>query len=135
MPLPLDQSSSPHDAPAATTDARFPHESLDCYQLSREVVAFLAAHRDRLRGLPGEAGPQLERAAVRTMLNIAEASGRQAPRDRARVFAIARGEDCEAAAALEVATLYGAFTTGEAAWVRSRLVRVGQMLSRLSRLP
>ena len=136
MPLPLDQSSSRH-GPAATApaDSRFPHERLDCYRLSHEVVAFLAAHRDRLRGLPGEAGPQLERAAVRTLLNIAEAAGRQAPRDRARVFAIARGEACEAAAALEVATLYGALTAAQATWARSRLVRVGQMLSRLSRLP
>jgi four helix bundle protein len=136
MPLPLDQSRSPHDpAVAATADTRFPHERLDCYRLSHEVVAFLAAHRAQLRGLPGEAGPQLERAAVRTLLNIAEAAGRQAPRDRARVFAIARGEACEAAAALGVATLYGALTAAEAAWARAHLVRVGQMLSRLSRLP
>jgi four helix bundle protein len=136
MPLPHDPSSSaPRPVGATPPDDRFPHERLDCYQLSREVVAFLATHRAALRGLPGEAGPQLERAAVRTLLNIAEAAGRQAPRDRARVFAIARGEACEAAAALEVAALFGALTPAEVAWARGRLVRVGQMLSRLSRLP
>jgi four helix bundle protein len=115
-------------------DERFPHEKLDCYRLICEVVEAVAKARDRLHGLPGEAGPQLIRAVVRTKLGIAEAAGRQSMRDRARVFGIARGEACEAAAALEIAELFGAFSAAETAALRQRLVRVAQMLTKLARL-
>jgi len=110
-----------------------PHERLDAFVVAREIVAFVALHRGRLRGLPGEAGAQLERAAVSAMLNVAEAAGRQAARDRQRVFAIARGEACETAAALDVAVLFGALTAGQAAPARALLDRLTRMLSRLSR--
>jgi four helix bundle protein len=130
MPRPHDHRSTPPTAPSAE---RFPHESLDCYRVAREVVAFVAQHRRQLHGLPGEAGPQLERACVRALLNTAEAAGRQGVRDRARVFAIARGETCEAAAAREIAVLFGALTAAETAPVRALLVRLGQMLTRLAR--
>ena len=130
MTRPHDHRSTPPATPAAS---RFPHEALDCYQVARDVVAFVAQHRCQLHGLPGEAGPQLERACVRALLNTAEAAGRQGPRDRARVFAIARGETCEAAAALDVAVLFGALTASEAAPARALLVRLGQMLTRLAR--
>jgi len=120
--------------PITEADTRFPHERLDAYAVAEQFVAWVARYRHKLHGLPGEAGPQLERASVRALLNIAEAAGRQGPRDRARVFAIARGETCEAAAALKVAVLYGAFTSTEAEPARALLVRQGQMLSRLSRI-
>jgi four helix bundle protein len=47
------------------------------------------------------------RAAKSAALNIAEGAGRSSPADRARVFAIARGEAMEAAAAIEIAVLAG----------------------------
>lgn len=47
------------------------------------------------------------RAAKSAPLNIAEAAGRVSPADKARVYAIARGEAMEAAAALEIAALAG----------------------------
>lgn len=50
---------------------------------------------------------QAMRAAKSAALNIAEAAGRTSPADRARVFAIARGEAMEAAAAVEIAALTG----------------------------
>jgi len=130
MPMPHDHRST---SPTASGAGRFPHESLDAYQVAREVVAFVGQRRRQLHGLPGEAGPQLERACVRALLNTAEAAGRQGVRDRARVFAIARGEACEAAAALDVAVLFGALTSAEAAPARALLVRLGQMLTRLAR--
>src|SRR5690348_717843 len=34
----------------------FAHEKLDAYRLAFEVVEFVAARRDKLRGLPGNAG-------------------------------------------------------------------------------
>jgi four helix bundle protein len=130
-------TTTEHDTPQPTPspDTRFPHERLDAYRVAREVVTFVARHRARLRGLPAEAGLQPERAAVRALLNLAEAAGRQGVRDRARVFAIARGETCEAAAALEVAVLFGAVSAAEAAAARALLVRLGQMLTRLARTP
>lgn len=44
----------------------FPHERLKAYQLARQAVQFVAARRGKLRGLPGNAGPQLERARPRS---------------------------------------------------------------------
>ncbi len=135
MPMPTTTTEhEPNSRPARpTADTRFPHQRLDAYAAARQVVAFVARHRTRLHGLPGEAGPQLERAAVRALLNVAEAAGRQGVRDRARVFAIARGEACEAAAALEVAVLFGALSAEDAAPARAWLVRLAQMLTRLAR--
>ena len=50
---------------------------------------------------------QAMRAAQSACLNIAEANGRASLADRRRVFAIARGEATEAAAAVEIAALSG----------------------------
>jgi len=50
---------------------------------------------------------QAMRAAKSAALNIAEAAERVSRADRARVFAIARGEATEAAAAVEIAVLAG----------------------------
>ncbi|TMA26045.1 MAG: four helix bundle protein [Deltaproteobacteria bacterium] len=46
---------------------------------------------------------QLLRASKSVCLNIAEAVGRLSDADRKRVYAIARGECCEAAAAIDIA--------------------------------
>jgi four helix bundle protein len=132
MPTAITEHEPDAARPTPLPDTRFPHERLDCHLVARQVVALVARHRARLRGLPGQAGPQLERAAVPTQLNIAQAAGRQGARDRARLFAIARGEARQAAAALEVAVLFGA-VSAEAAALRALLVRLGQMLTRLAR--
>jgi len=47
------------------------------------------------------------RAAKSTCLNCAEGAGRVTRRDKARAFAIARGEAVEAVAAVEIAALSG----------------------------
>ena len=120
-------------AQGTTKDERFPHERLDAYRVARELVAWVAGKRARLRGLPGEAGPQLERALTSALLNVAEAAGRTGGRDQARVFAIARGEACEAAAALDVVALYGVVDAASVAEARRRLVRLAQMLTVLAR--
>jgi four helix bundle protein len=46
-------------------------------------------------------------AASSACLNIAEATGRSGNADQKRVYAIARGEVCEAAAALDIAAVAG----------------------------
>ena len=55
------------------------------------------------------------RAAKSACLNTAEGAGRVSPRDKARAFAIARGEASEAVAALEIAELAGDARPGSAA--------------------
>ena len=79
------------------------HEKLIAWQVAMELLRLVrSAHISdaKLRD-------QAMRAAQSACLNIAEANGRFAPADRRRVFAIARGEATEAAAALQVAAASG----------------------------
>ena len=75
------------------------HHRLVAYQVALELLDEVLAAEIR--------DPKLKdqgvRAAQSVCLNIAEAAGRSSPKDRARVFMIARGEACEAAAAVEIA--------------------------------
>jgi four helix bundle protein len=77
----------------------FPYEKLLAYREARRVldaVREAAIEEGRLRD-------QALRAASSVCLNIAEAAGRAGSADKARVYAIARGENCEASAALDIA--------------------------------
>jgi len=87
-----------------------PHESLRAYQAARELLMLVRGadiSNPRLRD-------QALNAASSACLNIAEATGRTGSADRKRVFAIARGEVCEAAAAFDVAVA-GALCKAEVA--------------------
>ena len=79
------------------------HEKLIAWQVACELLRLVrqAGIRDpKLRD-------QAIRAAQSACLNIAEANGRFSLADRRRVFAIARGEATEAAAAVQVAAMTG----------------------------
>jgi four helix bundle protein len=78
-----------------------PHERLLAYQVACEL---LVAVRDA-RISDAKLRDQALRAAKSACLNIAEANGRVAIADRKRVFAIARGEATEAAAAVHIAAI------------------------------
>ena len=82
------------------TDIRaLPYERLIAYQKARlflECVTEASIADAKLRD-------QALRAARSTCHNISEAVGRGSPADKARVFAIARGELLEAASALDIA--------------------------------
>lgn len=80
-----------------------PHERLIGYQKAR---AFLGCVREAAIAEP-RLREQAMRAATSACLNIAEAVGRAGPADKARVFAIARGELSEAAAAVDIAAAAG----------------------------
>jgi four helix bundle protein len=89
---------------------QLPHEKLHAYQEARKLLECIreAEISDaRLRD-------QALRAGTSVCLNIAEAVGRTGFADRARVFAIARGESCEAAAALDIALAAGRCLSGPA---------------------
>ena len=88
-----------------------PHEKLMAYQEARELLRLVRA--------AGISNPRLRdqalNAASSACLNIAEATGRAGAADQKRVYAIARGEVCEAAAAFDVASTAGFCKTEVAA--------------------
>src|SRR5256885_17222030 len=81
-----------------------PHENLIAYRVACDLLVAVVQAQIRNAGLRDQA----LRAEKSACLNIAEANGRVSRADRKRVFAIARGEATEAAAAVHVASLTGA---------------------------
>ena len=80
-----------------------PHQDLIAYRVACDLLVAVMEARIRDPHLRDQA----LRAAKSACLNIAEANGRASPADRRRVFAIARGEATEAAAAVQIAALAG----------------------------
>ena len=76
---------------------------------------------------------QATRAAKSACLNTAEGAGRVSRADKARVFAIARAEAGEAAAAIEIACLSGDANESDLARVTSIANRLVAMLTGLIR--
>jgi four helix bundle protein len=76
---------------------------------------------------------QALRAAKSACLNTAEAAGRTSRADKARVFAIARAEAGEAAAAVEIAALSGDANEADVERVTRIAGRLVAMLTRLCR--
>jgi len=76
-----------------------PHHRLLAYQKSLELLAAVRSAQIRDAKFRDEA----LRAAKGTCLNIAEGAGRVSRADKARAYAIARGECVEAVAATEIA--------------------------------
>ena len=83
------------------TRSRLPHHRLVAYAVATELLRAVRAAEIRDPKLRDQA----LRAAKSACLNTAEAAGRVSPADKARVYAIARGECGEAAAAVEIAAL------------------------------
>ena len=82
---------------------QLPHHRLIAFEVAKELfVAVRDAH-------VSDAGlrDQATRAAKSACLNIAEGAGRTSKADKARVYAIARAEVSEAAAAIEIGALSG----------------------------
>src|SRR3984957_248526 len=80
-----------------------PHHKLIAYGVAKELLIAVMAARIRDAKLRDEA----TRAAKSACLNCAEGAGRVTRADKARAFAIARGEAVEAAAAIEIAAACG----------------------------
>jgi four helix bundle protein len=84
-------------------ESEMPHHKLIAYGVARELLLAVCAAKVRDAKLRDEA----LRSAKSACLNCAEGAGRVSFADKTRAFTIARGEACEAAAALEVAALCG----------------------------
>src|SRR5207302_8702281 len=111
-----------------TNFGNLPFEKLHAYQESRKLL-------DAVREADiseGRLRDQALRAATSVCLNISEGAGRAGAADKARVYAIARGENCEAAAALDIA-LAGGLCIAEPARGRFHARAVHALLSGLIR--
>ena len=80
-----------------------PHEKLRVFRIALEVIDIVreANIRDAVDR------DQAKRSSKSVARNIIEAAGRRSPADKARVYAIARGEACETIATLEIAMRAG----------------------------
>ncbi|HYX90242.1 MAG TPA: four helix bundle protein [Myxococcaceae bacterium] len=118
------------EAGAVDEEVVFDHEKLDVYRVTRELVTLISSllkrnvHRD-LR-------EQVDRSSTSILFNIAEGAGKTAQADKQRFYEIARGSATETAAQLDVLHIRGVMTTEEYRTARLLLLRVVQMLSRLS---
>jgi len=86
-----------------TFGSSLPHHRLVVYRKALELLAAVRAAQITDAKLRDEA----LRAAKATCLNIAEAAGRVTRADKARTYAIARGECVECVAAVEIAVAAG----------------------------
>jgi|SRR5579871_947435 len=86
-----------------TSRSCLPHHKLVAYGVAVELLVAVRDSRVRDSKLRDEA----TRAAKSACLNTAEGAGRVSRADKARAFAIARGEAVEAVAAVEIAALMG----------------------------
>ena len=105
---------------------------LDAYQVARQFYALAVTLVPA--GREAELRDQLNRAALSTLLNLAEGVGRISPRDKARFYATARGSAMEAAALVDVIHLRRLAPSPVCRLARTLLVREVQMLSRLGRV-
>src|ERR1700736_1384847 len=86
-----------------TNFGNLPFEKLHAYQESRKLLDAV-----RESAIPeGRLRDQALRAATSVCLNISEGAVRAGAADKARVYGIARGENCEVAAALDIALAAG----------------------------
>jgi four helix bundle protein len=115
---------TPYSASTPTTAASLPllpHHKLIAFTVARDLVV---AVRDSSIRSP-HLRDQALRAAQSAARNCAEGAGRVSRADKARAFAIARAECVEAAAAVEIAALFGeasAPAASEVARLADRLV-------------
>ena len=114
---------------ATDASSLMPHHRLHAYGLALEVLAAVKAADVRDRKLRDEA----LRSAKSVCLNCAEGAGRVTRADKARAFAVARGELVEAVAAVEIAVAAGDARREALADVLSLGQRLNAMLTRLVR--
>ena len=114
------------------TENFFVHDRLDVYRLSIEYVADAFDISRSLEGLHRHARDQWLRAAQSIPLNIAEGNGKRSLKDRARFIDIARGSALECAAIQDVLVVSGGLSRETDHKLKSRLVRIVAMLTRMA---
>ena len=125
-PAPILGGMTKTQPPALTT---LPHHSLIAYRVALEFAALVGDMRisdARLR-------EQARKSTIACALNTAEGAGRRSRADKSRVYAIALGELCEAAAAVEIAQVFRCAQGDEVSRALRVAVRLKDLLSRLIR--
>lgn len=108
----------------------FDHEKLDVYRVAREFLEVTQGFAQAR--WPRELRDQFERASVSILANIGEGAGKMARSDKRRFYEIARGSSTETATLLDILQIRGFLTRQQHTDARALLIRVTQMLSRLS---
>jgi len=108
---------------------KLPHHKLIAFGVARDLLLAVRAAQVRDAKLRDEA----LRSAKSACLNCAEGAGRVSLPEKARAFTIARGEACEAAAAVEVAALCGDASAEHSQRVRQLAHQLVAMLTALIR--
>jgi four helix bundle protein len=111
----------------------FDYQRLDAFKVARETLRLGDALARRLPRGYATLQDQLRRALLSAYLGIAEASSRQGA-DRLCRFRCARGEACEAAAALEGVLVLGLAPEAELLTLLTLLDRLCAMLTRLAHM-
>ena len=109
------------------TTTTLPHHTLIAYQLSLELLRLV--HKTAIRD--ADQRQQARKSAKSAARNIAEGAGRWSRADKARVYAIARGEVCEACAAVEIAEAIGCASADDVTVVNALGKRLCDVLGRL----
>jgi four helix bundle protein len=104
-----------------------PHHKLVAYQVALELLRLV--YNTPIRD--AEQRAQARKSAKSAARNVAEGAGRWSRADKARVYAIARGEVCEACAAVEIAAAIGCASSDDAVAVNAVGKRLSDILGRL----
>jgi len=112
----------------------FAHERLDAYRVAVEFLAIANELAKRLPRTKGQLGDQLARASEGIVLRVAEGAGAEyRSADQKRYFRSARGSALECAAVLDICRIKRVGAPAELERGRALLMRIVQMLTRLSR--
>jgi four helix bundle protein len=132
-PAPSAPSAASGLPPARPDTPLLDAEKLHVYRLAVQFQALASRLVPRQRGeLLATLRDQLDRASVSTALNIAEGAGRFSPPDKARFYSIARGSATECGAVLDLLLARRLLSESRHREARSLIVRIVQMLTRLS---
>ena len=109
------------------SQSSLPHHRLIAYRLAFDLATLVGG----LRITDARLREQARKSASSCALNIAEGAGRRSRADKSRVYTIALGECCEAAAAVEIAGALRACPPNDVAAVVDLANRIAKILSRL----
>jgi four helix bundle protein len=115
---------------APPLEGKLDHERLDVYQAALQFLPLALSLLPR----QGERSllDQLERAGQSVILNIAEGAGRRSRQEKRHFYEIARGSATECASILDILRVRRIGSPETNARARLLLIRIVQMLSRLS---
>ncbi len=112
---------------------RFDFKRLDVYRAAVQHLGWCLEVASRMRWDRKVLTSQMLRAALSTVLNIAEAGGRHSPGESAQHLRYAQGSLYESAAMLDALILMGVIDQDAFDHQEERLARIGAMLTAMIR--